>query len=103
MSNLLGRSALLNDLQGNVSNGSVQLFSVAITSALVGTLSIYGLTTGSSTPNTSGQTPWVIPSTSVGVFTHPGNGVTGGLPLSYVLSNAADAGKVTLAFSDSKG
>ena len=103
MSNSIGTSALLNDLQGNLSNGNVTLYCVAISSALVGTLSIYGLTTGSATPNVSGQTPWVIPSTSIGVFQHPGNGVSGGSPISYVLSNSADVGKVVVALSSSKG
>ena len=117
MTNPIGASMLLNDLAGTIqSSGQNKILCVAIKSALAGSLTISGLTTGngvlapvfdrlmSNDPNRINPnlpSDWVIPPGSSGAaFTHPGNGRTGGGALWYSYSNPSDQGKVVIAFGN---
>jgi hypothetical protein len=98
MSNTVGASMRLNDLAGQVSSpGANRLLCLCITTALIGSLTISGLTTGNATLNVPSD--WVLSPGSVGSFTHSGNGHSGGGALNYALSNPADQGKVVIAWT----
>ena len=95
MNFISGNSLQLHDQSGAISNpsqGTVQF--VALSSALVGTLTISNIITG----NTPG--PWVIGAGSTNIQTPPGSAKFQGL-LSYALSNpGADADKSTIVYSN---
>jgi len=85
MSSPLTFGALLNATSGNVATQNHNGGIAAISSALVGSLTV----------STSSGTVTTIPATSVGVFVIPSSG--GAQLTSWLLSNAADVGKVNLA------
>ena len=98
--NTLGSSMLLQDLSGRIAdNGQNRVLCVAIKTALTGSLTISGLTTGNSAPNSPAD--WVLAPGSVGAYTHSGNGHSGGGALNYSLNNAADQGKAVIAWAGS--
>lgn len=98
MSNTQGSSVILQEKAGLISNAStVQIHCIAIKSALTGSLTISGLTTGNALGNTPSD--WVLPPTSAGVFTHSGNS-KGNASINYALSDAGDAGKVIVAYQN---
>ena len=94
--NKYGSCVVLTDANGIcIDNTRCQILAANVGSALVGSLTITGVA------NLNGSlAAWVIPATSVGVFTPPGDsGGIAGLPVTFVYSNpGADAGKVTLAY-----
>lgn len=87
--NQLGNSLVLQDLAGNVVTGSQgQCLGVVIKSALVGSLTITGIS------NTDGSpASWVIPATTSGYVASPGSGKYWSGGMNYSLSSASDAGK----------
>lgn len=92
----LGYSALLDGpLQENLWAGShVSVHGVTLNATITGTLTIYGITQANGQPQA-----WVISGGSTaGYYATPGSGGTGGNPLSYAWSNAADIGKGFISF-----
>ena len=99
MPNPTGVSLQLIDIAGPIAtSGLNKIFCVGIKTALTGSLTISGLTTGNATPNI--PVDWVLGPGSVGVYTHPGNGNAGGGALNYALSSAADSGKAFVMFTN---
>lgn len=93
--NQLGNSLLLQDMAGNVVSGSQgKCLGVALTSALVGSLTITGISNTDGTPAS-----WVIPATTTGYIAAPGSGKYWSGGLNYSLSSASDAGKAIVMWA----
>lgn len=85
-------AVILRDMAGTVGVGRIQ--SVALASALVGSLTISGLTDPSQQTGTPAS--WVIAPGATGVQT---NVLVLGWPISWSYGNAADVAKATLIYS----
>lgn len=95
MTNPIGMSAVLQDQTGHVCDASsMRVFCVAISSALVGSLTLTGMTQA----NGAAQS-WVIAPGTSGYVAPPGIGVAWRL-LAYTLSNPADVGKAVVAWAN---
>lgn len=93
---IVGQSVLLDATAGQWWEGSnVAVWGLTLKRALVGNLTIYGMTAADGSAQS-----WVITAgTGPGYVAAPGTGATGGRsPGSYSYANAADAGAAFVSF-----
>ena len=88
MSNPQGSAIALNDANGIFANGPAIQVAIWLKSALVGNLTITGMTTSGGGPQA-----WVIAGGSAGYQAPPGSGHGGSGNVSFSYANASDYGK----------
>ena len=93
--NKIGQSVVMQSQAGHICDANCEVFVLALTRALVGSLSIKGI------KNSDGSSAaWTLDAgTTAGAYSPPGAGHTGGAGLlSYALSDPSDMGAAVIAF-----